>query len=580
MSESEGDEPLPKRRRGVINKDKYKANVIRISRIKGQEYVNSKNSIVAQKIKPVGITCKCSFKCSAINQTVIDTTWNNFYLLASKDIQDTYLQTLIEKVDIKRRKKQANEPEIFNDDGNVGLDDTSHDFKRKSSYTYNLKIDGLLKAVCKGCFMQVHGISKNRLSRIVQLLGKHETPTDKRGKNKSGNVISGLVCSRIYDHISKFDLKETHYGGNLKKYLDSRLNVKLMYEMFLSENPDLINRVKYSFYYKYYKENFDYSFGRPQVDVCSQCESLNAKLKNKELNPRTKLATQGELDLHKRRARKFYSKMKAATENTDDDTAFVCFDYMQNLPLPNIPVQEIFYMRQLWVNVFAIHNLKTNKSKIYMYHEGEANKSPNEVCTMLLDYIKTELPETVKHLVLFSDGPSGQNKNHSVCRFLMNLCDRGVFSTVKHNFPVRGHSYSACDRDFGAIKRKIKNVDRLYTPDQYEELIMRASNNNRFKVHKLTTQEVLNFKDWWPVYYKKTTSSIESSCRATPAAQREGFKISTYKEFVYKAEAKGKVEVSEYIDGVIKSTFSLLKTAEVPNLPVEMAYPEGKVNLK
>lgn len=98
--------------------------------------------------------------------------------------------------------------------------------------------------------------------------------------------------------------------------------------------------------------------------------------------------------------------MKAASQNKDEDTCFLWFDFMQNLPLQNILVQEVFYMRQLWVNGFSIHDLKINKSKIYMYHEGEAKKSLNEVSSMLLNYINTEVPDTVNHLVLYSTNKS------------------------------------------------------------------------------------------------------------------------------------------------------------------------------
>lgn len=43
--------------------------------------------------------------------------------------------------------------------------------------------------------------------------------------------------------------------------------------MFINNYPELIDIViKYSFYLSYFKENFDYSFGRPHVDVCSKCE--------------------------------------------------------------------------------------------------------------------------------------------------------------------------------------------------------------------------------------------------------------------------------------------------------------------
>lgn len=54
---------------------------------------------------------------------------------------------------------------------------------------------------------------------------------------------------------------------------------------------------------------------------------------------------------------------------------------MQNQLLPLIPVQEVFYLRQLRINVFRIHDLKTNKAKLYMYHKGIANKSSDMVCS-------------------------------------------------------------------------------------------------------------------------------------------------------------------------------------------------------
>lgn len=104
-------------------------------------------------------------------------------------------------------------------------------------------------------------------------------------------------------------------------------------------------------------------------------------------------AAAGELIVHKPRAQKFYNGIKNAAQSDDEDTVTLCFDYMQNLPLPNIPVQEIFNMRQLWVNVFSIYDVKTGKSKIYLYHEGEANKSPDEVAFYWTTSTKKYLPQ-------------------------------------------------------------------------------------------------------------------------------------------------------------------------------------------
>lgn len=171
-------------------------------------------------------------------------------------------------------------------------------------------IEGERKIVCKNVFMKIHGITHNRLERICKLLLENKTPKDKRGQNRSGNAIPGNICIRIHDHISKFEVKETHYGGKEKKYLDARLNLTKMHQMFIDDNPDLKDVVKYHFYYTYFQENFSYSFGRPQVDVCSLYEALNAKLKDKSLNDNAKRTAAAELMVHKRRAKKFYTSMK------------------------------------------------------------------------------------------------------------------------------------------------------------------------------------------------------------------------------------------------------------------------------
>ena len=77
---------------------------------------------------------------------------------------------------------------------------------------------------------------------------------------------------------------------------------------------------------------------------------------------------------------------------------------MQNLTLPQIPVQEIFYYRQLWIHEFCIHDMKNNKAFFYSYQEGEALKGPNEVCTFIKHFIDTCVPTSITELFIFSDG--------------------------------------------------------------------------------------------------------------------------------------------------------------------------------
>ena len=59
--------------------------------------------------------------------------------------------------------------------------------------------------------------------------------------------------------------------------MSAELTIKTMYELFCKKHPNLANKTKYDFYRKYFHENYDYRFGRPQIDVCNTCEELTTK---------------------------------------------------------------------------------------------------------------------------------------------------------------------------------------------------------------------------------------------------------------------------------------------------------------
>ncbi|KAG8241322.1 pre-mRNA-processing factor 17 [Homalodisca vitripennis] len=108
------------------------------------------------------------------------------------------------------------------------------------------------------------------------------------------------------------------------------------------------------------RDNFGYRFGRPQVDVCSTCEELQTKIKSKTLNNNAKRTAAAEFVVHKRRANKFFSKLQEIKElsKARPEIMGIVFYFMQNLPLPHLPVQEMFYLRKLWYYVFNIFDLK------------------------------------------------------------------------------------------------------------------------------------------------------------------------------------------------------------------------------
>ncbi|KAF2902830.1 hypothetical protein ILUMI_03357 [Ignelater luminosus] len=131
-----------------------------------------------------------------------------------------------------------------------------------------------------------------------------------------------------------------------------------------------------------------------QIDTCNRCEELSVKIKSASLMEAAKKVTVAEKMIHERRSKMFYTMLKntAVECKKRDDLAAVAFDYMQNLQLPFIPVQDLFYLTQLSVLVFCIHDLKTDKAYFYVHPENIASKGPVEVYSFLLDFIENYLP--------------------------------------------------------------------------------------------------------------------------------------------------------------------------------------------
>lgn len=165
------------------------------------------------------------------------------------------------------------------------------------------------------------------------------------------------------------------------------LNVKTMHQMFLQNIPELKDVVKYQFYWNYFRKNFSRRFGRPAQDTGCTFEELSNKIRNKSLNDVAKRVVIAKLAVHKRRSKKFYTLLKTSTELARNNPKIIvlCFDFMAVLDLP-IPVQEVYYFRQLSVYTFGIYNLTNETMTTYIYHEGIARKSPDDVTSFVVHY--------------------------------------------------------------------------------------------------------------------------------------------------------------------------------------------------
>ncbi|KAJ4426942.1 hypothetical protein ANN_26741 [Periplaneta americana] len=139
----------------------------------------------------------------------------------------------------------------------------------------------------------------------------------------------------------------------------------------------------------------------------------------------------------------------------------IAFDYMQNISLPVIPVQGTFYLRQLNVNSFCIHDVKKNHATLYIYNEGIAKKGPNE-CTYDGDTAVKGTIFTRSHI----DG------------LLVNTYKLLYNSDPRPSFPVR------LAYETGKIDTPLKRIRRRQVPKKLDmEKLKNEEERRKFEEH-------------------------------------------------------------------------------------------------
>ena len=360
--------------------------------------------------------------------------------------------------------------------------------------------NGKQHEVCSKTFLSIYCVTAER----VRSLAAHKWQTDNpRGEQRGGKRLKpGYedLKEEIKQHISRYRCVSSHYGRNKtphKKYLPSNLNVLKMYRAFLEQYSGTLS-VKYSLYYKVFVTSFNLGFGNPRTDVCSTCVKLKSTINaTQEAEKKKELVT--ELLVHKMRAKKYYSLLK---EEHDDSVLTICFDLMQNQPLPKSPVGEAYYSRQLWQFFFGVlvhHPGKQNKDDVafYTWGEHEQGRGANSVASALTHFIEGRLAtsnQQTQLIRLFSDSCIGQNKNFAVLLALHMLAAKYKVKFL-HYFPVRGHSYMPPDRAFGRVEKLLRRKETILTPHEYFAAFNEVGH-------------VFQYGDDWKVYDFKALSKI------------------------------------------------------------------------
>jgi hypothetical protein len=299
--------------------------------------------------------------------------------------------------------------------------------------------------------------------------GKSAPSPDKRGKhNNRPKRTDSQKVAEVKEHISSFPTETSHYSRHHnpnRQYLSSVLNISLMYRLYCEWcEQKQSNPVSEKMYRDIFNNHFNLGFGSPKSDTCATCD-----LRSDEG--------------HKSRAEKAFEVQRNDKKmaETTDGTYFITFDLQKTLPLPKLSTSVAFYLRTLWLYNLGVHLTYKDHSQpfFHIWTEADGGRGCGEVASSILAFIDAANIPTGSHLIAWSDSCCGQNKNFFIVCLWQYLVKSGRFSVIDHKFPESGHSYMDSDRDFGHIEKKVRQMENIYSVDQYQDIMAQSQHKSK-----------------------------------------------------------------------------------------------------
>lgn len=113
--------------------------------------------------------------------------------------------------------------------------------------------------------------------------------------------------------------------------------------------------------------------------------------------------------------------------------------------------------------------------------------------TALLTKI-SELPSSVKNVILFCDCCGGQNRNRFIASLLVYVNRNFHFDSIEIKFLESGHTQMEVDSMHSAIEGAKRNIP-VYSPEEWPTIIATACRNNPYDVRVLTFDDMIDLKD-------------------------------------------------------------------------------------
>ena len=448
--------PSRKRKR---RPQKWKRNIRKTARQKGEEYENQNGKVYcAKQVKELSsCTENCTYKCT-MKFTLSDrqNIHQHFWKLDDK-CKNHFYAKFIKQVEVKRRNSKAVK-------------------SRKFSYQYTFQNSSDVVRVCQNFFLKTLDISERRVywffkNKIDLTTGVPKSPIKGRHIKQS---TSNEKEHEVRSHIESFPRVPSHYcrQNSQKEYLDTSLNVRKMYSLY-KENCSGVP-VKENIYRKIFNGNFNLSFHVPKKDQCDLC----VEFKNKT----TMTAEEkSKIDVH------IFNKGLAKAErdidrkNKDEHTAIICYDLQNVISLPRAEISNFFYKRKFAVYNLTAHCNLNKKTYCSIWTENQSGRSGNDIASALrkiLDKVVSDCPKVAK-IIMWSDSCIPQNKNRVNSTMILKFLETTKhINSIHHKYSEPGHSQiQEIDSVHSAIERHLKGLT-IFSPVSLIKLLLKMNYPN------------------------------------------------------------------------------------------------------
>lgn len=513
-----------------------------------QDYVSAKGKEVCPKqFTGDDFNCNCPKKCTEkVSVEIRKNEFERFWNAGSYEARCAILLGSVKELE-KQRSYSANSKRIFT----------------RKYYIANI-------TVCKKTFLNTLGISQTRIDFALQKCRSQAPVNDNRGMNSGGkNAISEDKLETMKQFINSLPRYSSHYCRNstTANFLAPNLNLAIVYDLYKKTYPD---SVSFSRFRSCFLKDLNLRFKKPQKDTCLRCDSFKAK-KSGVNSEQTALLEQQHKD-HLDHAHTLRNQMKKdlTLAKTNDSIETLTFDLEKTHCLPRLPTNIVYYKRQLNLYNQGIHCGSSGKGYFYIWLEHEAGRGTQEVGSCLKKFIIEHLKSGVTHLILWADSCGGQNRSIKMVLMLMYILQNHVtLQKITLRFLQPGHTYLPNDSEFGDVECSLKSNNRLYTPEDYINVMTNCRRKNKFIVTRLTKED---FRSVAPIQNLITNRKMDINKQKI--SWMTTFEIELHKSDPFKLFMKSKLTDEPTVVDISKRAKNR-KSKPHFNMDLPLLYPDG-----